>query len=122
MVAARVLAHRRVVIARLGHSAEAVRGRLTDNDFIVGAKVRQRVSFGAHGQAIKRFEHVLQRLAGLIVFQLKVDVFERKQRNVASGRRFPAVAALKAEGLGATEIAKRLKIGRASVYRVLEGV
>ena len=29
------------------------------------------------------------------------------------------VAALKAEGLGPTEIAKRLKIGRASVYRVL---
>ena len=27
------------------------------------------------------------------------------------------VAALKAEGMGATEIAKRLKIGRASVYR-----
>jgi DNA invertase Pin-like site-specific DNA recombinase len=31
-----------------------------------------------------------------------------------------AVAALKAEGLGATEIAKRLKIGRASVYRALD--
>ena len=30
-----------------------------------------------------------------------------------------AIAALKAEGLGASEIAKRLKIGRASVYRVL---
>ena len=30
------------------------------------------------------------------------------------------VLQLKAEGLGATEIAKRLKIGRASVYRVLE--
>ena len=29
------------------------------------------------------------------------------------------VAALKAEGLGATVIAKRLKVGRASVYRVL---
>jgi transposase len=28
------------------------------------------------------------------------------------------VAALKAEGLGATEIAKRLGVGRASVYRV----
>ena len=28
---------------------------------------------------------------------------------------------LQAEGLGATEIAKRLKIGRASVYRVLRG-
>jgi DNA invertase Pin-like site-specific DNA recombinase len=33
-----------------------------------------------------------------------------------------AVAALKAEGLGATEIAKRLGIGRASVYRALESV
>src|ERR1700733_106288 len=32
------------------------------------------------------------------------------------------VAALKAKGFGAAEIAKRLKIGRASVYRVLEGV
>jgi transposase len=31
------------------------------------------------------------------------------------------VAALKAEGLGATEIAKRLKVGRASVYRLLLG-
>ena len=31
------------------------------------------------------------------------------------------VAALKAEGLGAAEIAKRLKIGRASVYRLLLG-
>ena len=30
-----------------------------------------------------------------------------------------AVAALKAEGLGATEIAKKLKVGRASVYRCL---
>ena len=28
------------------------------------------------------------------------------------------IAKLKAEGLGASEIAKRLKIGRASVYRV----
>jgi DNA invertase Pin-like site-specific DNA recombinase len=31
------------------------------------------------------------------------------------------VRALKAKGLGATEIARELKIGRASVYRVLEG-
>jgi DNA invertase Pin-like site-specific DNA recombinase len=46
-----------------------------------------------------------------------------KARGVYKGR--PAsidaarVAALKAEGLGATEIAKRLKVGRASVYRLL---
>ena len=32
-----------------------------------------------------------------------------------------AVAKLKAEGLGAAAIAKRLKIGRASVYRLLNG-
>jgi hypothetical protein len=31
-------------------------------------------------------------------------------------------ASLKAKGLGATKIARRLKIGRASVYRKLEGV
>src|SRR5690348_15093180 len=31
-----------------------------------------------------------------------------------------AIKALKEQGLGATEIAKRLKISRASVYRVLE--
>jgi DNA invertase Pin-like site-specific DNA recombinase len=46
-----------------------------------------------------------------------------KARGVYKGR--PAsieageVAQLKAEGLGASEIAKRLKIGGASVYRVL---
>jgi DNA invertase Pin-like site-specific DNA recombinase len=28
---------------------------------------------------------------------------------------------MKAKGIGATEIAKALKIGRAAVYRVLEG-
>ena len=32
-----------------------------------------------------------------------------------------SAARLRAEGLGATEIAKRLKIGRASVYRLLLG-
>lgn len=46
-----------------------------------------------------------------------------KQRGVYKGRR-PSidpekVRALRDSGLGATEIAKRLKIGRASVYRVL---
>jgi DNA invertase Pin-like site-specific DNA recombinase len=49
-----------------------------------------------------------------------------KERGVYKGRppsiKPDDVAALKAKGLGATEIAKRLKIGRASVYRVLEGV
>jgi DNA-binding IclR family transcriptional regulator len=40
------------------------------------------------------------------------------------GRKPDEVARLshKKEGLGATEIAKRLQIDRASVYRVLEGL
>ena len=46
-----------------------------------------------------------------------------KERGVYKGRKAEInavqVAALKAEGLGATEIAKRLGIGRASVYRVM---
>ena len=45
-----------------------------------------------------------------------------KAKGVYKGRpatiRAEDIAALKAEGLGASEIAKRLKIGRASVYRV----
>ncbi|HEY1244079.1 MAG TPA: helix-turn-helix domain-containing protein, partial [Hyphomicrobiaceae bacterium] len=47
-----------------------------------------------------------------------------KERGVYKGR--PAtidadkVRRLKADGLGATEIAKQLGIGRASVYRVLD--
>jgi DNA invertase Pin-like site-specific DNA recombinase len=46
-----------------------------------------------------------------------------KARGVYKGRpatiRADDIATLKAEGLGASAIAKRLKIGRASVYRVL---
>jgi DNA invertase Pin-like site-specific DNA recombinase len=46
-----------------------------------------------------------------------------KARGVYKGRPpsidVAKVAAFKADGLGATEIANRLKVGRASVYRVL---
>ena len=41
-------------------------------------------------------------------------------RSPTARAKAPEVAVLWAEGLGATEIAKRLGIGRASVYRVLE--
>ena len=56
-------------------------------------------------------------------YSFNADICAAKLRGVYKGR--PAsidaakVAALKAEGLGASEIAKRLKVGRASVYRVL---
>jgi DNA invertase Pin-like site-specific DNA recombinase len=51
-------------------------------------------------------------------------IAKAKKAGVYRGRK-PSVDAvevrrLKAEGLGASQIAKRLKIGRASVYRVLE--
>ena len=52
-------------------------------------------------------------------------IAQAKAKGVYKGR--PAsidaakVASLKADGLGATEIAKRLGVGRASVYRVLNG-
>jgi DNA invertase Pin-like site-specific DNA recombinase len=52
-------------------------------------------------------------------------IAKAKAAGVYKGRRpsidGPRVRALKAQGLGATEIAKTLRIGRASVYRVLEG-
>ena len=56
---------------------------------------------------------------------------ERQLEGIAAGKKAgvykgrPAtikaeeIAALKAEGLGASEIARRLKIGRASVYRMM---
>jgi DNA invertase Pin-like site-specific DNA recombinase len=51
-------------------------------------------------------------------------IAKAKAAGVYRGRK-PSVDAvevkrLKAEGLGASQIAKQLKIGRASVYRVLE--
>jgi DNA invertase Pin-like site-specific DNA recombinase len=42
-----------------------------------------------------------------------------KGRAPTARAKFAEARALRAEGVGATEIAKRLKIGRASVYRVL---
>ena len=50
-------------------------------------------------------------------------IAKAKERGVYKGRKptidVAAIARLKEEGLGATEIAKKLGIGRASVYRVM---
>lgn len=68
--------------------------------------------------AFAKFEHSIRR-------ERQLDGIARaKAEGVYKGR--PAsidpaqVAKLKADGLGASAIAKKLKIGRASVYRVLE--
>ncbi|UEM08223.1 recombinase family protein (plasmid) [Skermanella rosea] len=51
-------------------------------------------------------------------------IAKAKAKGVYKGRKpsvdKSAVRALKAEGLGASEIARRLKVGRTSVYRILE--
>ena len=60
---------------------------------------------------------------GFIRERQRAGIEAAKAKGVYKGRPpkidAAAIAALKAEGLGATAIAQRLKIGRASVYRVL---
>jgi DNA invertase Pin-like site-specific DNA recombinase len=55
-----------------------------------------------------------RQLEGIAAAKVK-GVYKGRKPSIKPGD----VAALKAEGLGASEIAKRLKIGRASVYRAL---
>ncbi len=77
---------------------------------------------------------MLTMLAGVAEFERAI-MLERQREGIAKAAaagkykgRAPTARAkaeeaksLKAEGLGATEIAKRLGIGRASVYRILQG-
>jgi DNA invertase Pin-like site-specific DNA recombinase len=63
------------------------------------------------------FETNLRRerqMEGIVAAKLK-GVYKGRPASIDAAK----VAALKAEGLGATEIAKRLNVGRASVYRLL---
>jgi DNA invertase Pin-like site-specific DNA recombinase len=63
------------------------------------------------------FETNLRRelqMEGIAAAKLK-GVYKGRPPSIDAAR----VAALKAEGLGATETAKRLGVGRASVYRLL---
>jgi DNA invertase Pin-like site-specific DNA recombinase len=68
--------------------------------------------------AIAEFENDLRRE------RQAEGIAKAKAAGVYTGRKATidrkAIATLKAEGLGATEIARRLGVGRASVYRVLE--
>jgi DNA invertase Pin-like site-specific DNA recombinase len=73
-------------------------------------------------------------LGGIAEFEREI-MLERQREGIAKAKaegkykgRKPTARAkeedalrLKAEGVGATEIAKRLGIGRASVYRILDG-
>jgi DNA invertase Pin-like site-specific DNA recombinase len=70
--------------------------------------------FGMIGRIEKHFIRERQR-RGIEAAKRKGTVYKGRPASIDVG----CVRGLKNEGLGATEIAKRLKIGRASVYRLL---
>lgn len=71
--------------------------------------------FGMIGSIEKHFIRARQR-RGIEAAKLRGDVYKGRPATIDAQQ----VRQLRAEGLGATEIAKRLRIGRASVYRALE--
>lgn len=70
--------------------------------------------FGMVGSVEKHFIKARQR-RGIEAAKLRGDVYKGRPSTISPD----AVKELRAEGLGATQIAQRLKIGRASVYRLL---
>lgn len=70
--------------------------------------------FGLVGMLEKHFIKARQR-RGIEAAQLRGDVYKGRPSTISPD----AVRELRLQGMGATAIAKRLKIGRASVYRLL---
>ena len=70
--------------------------------------------FGLVGMLEKHFIKARQR-RGIDAAKLRGDVYKGRPATISTD----AIRDLRNQGLGATEIAKRLKIGRASVYRAL---
>ena len=72
--------------------------------------------FGMIGMVEKNFAKMRQR-RGIEAAKAKGGIYKGRPPSIQP----EDVRQLRDQGLGATEIAKRLKIGRASVYRVLAG-
>lgn len=72
------------------------------------------VVFGLGGMLEKHFIKARQR-RGIEAAKLRGDVYKGRPSTISPD----AIRELRDQGLGATAIAKRLKIGRASVYRLL---
>lgn len=70
--------------------------------------------FGLVGMMEKHFIKARQR-RGIEAAKARGDTYKGRPSTISPD----AVRELRAEGLGATQIAKRLRIGRASVYRLL---
>jgi DNA invertase Pin-like site-specific DNA recombinase len=112
-----------LMVTRIDRLARSI-GDLQDRGFIEGDRAadrhqhRGRQVFFGHARRVRRIRDNLRRERQL------EGIAKAKAAGVYKGR--PAsidavqVRAMKAQGIGASEIAKALKIGRASVYRVLE--
>jgi hypothetical protein len=70
-------------------------------------------------QPIKKVERPSQDAEGAATGSMHSATFSTRRKPLRQ-RHLPDAAGMKAEGMGASEIAKALKIGRASVYRALE--
>jgi DNA invertase Pin-like site-specific DNA recombinase len=103
-----------LMVTRIDRLARSI-GDLQD---IVRAVRARGASLKATEQPIAEFETNLRRERQLegIAKAKAAGVYKGRPASIDAAQ----VRAMKAQGLGASEIAKALKIGRASVYRVLE--
>lgn len=123
-----------LVVTKLDRLARSVAHLLTIMDTIKAKGADLRILNMGIDTATPTGKLMLTVLGGIAEFEREI-MLERQREGIAKAKadgkykgRKPTARAkeedvlrLKAEGVGATEIAKRLGIGRASVYRILDG-
>lgn len=123
-----------LVVTKLDRLARSVAHLLTIMDTIRAKGAALRILNMGIDTATPTGKLMLTVLGGIAEFEREI-MLERQREGIAKakaegkykGRKATArakeddVLRLKAEGVGATDIAKRLGIGRASVYRILQG-
>lgn len=123
-----------LVVTKLDRLARSVGHLLTIMDTIKAKGADLRILNMGIDTATPTGKLMLTVLGGIAEFEREI-MLERQREGIAKAKadgkykgRKPTARAkeedvlrLKAEGIGATEIAKRLGIGRASVYRILDG-
>lgn len=124
-----------LVVTKLDRLARSVGHLLTIMETIKAKGADLRILSMGIDTATPTGKLMLTVLGGIAEFEREI-MLERQREGIAKAKadgkykgRKPTARAkeedvlrLKAEGVGATEIAKRLGIGRASVYRILDGV
>lgn len=123
-----------LVVTKLDRLARSVGHLLTIMEKIKAKGADLRILNMGIDTATPTGKLMLTALGGIAEFEREI-MLERQREGIAKAKadgkykgRKPTARAkeedilrLKAEGVGATEIAKRLGIGRASVYRILDG-